>query len=66
MISADICGEADGGGLARQWWEFKTYRKSTAQLMYHAKGGVLIGDPLSGRNPLVIKVILAAGGVQPQ
>ena len=29
-ISADICGETDEGGLARQQQEFKTYRKSTA------------------------------------
>ena len=35
-------------------------------LMYHALGGVSISDQLSGRNPLMIKVILAAGGVQPQ
>ena len=32
MISAHICGEADGGGLGRQQREFKTYRKSTAQV----------------------------------
>ena len=32
-ISADICGEVDGGGLVRQQREFKTYRKSTAQLI---------------------------------
>ena len=32
-ISADICGEADRGGLARQRQGFKTYRKSTAQVM---------------------------------
>ena len=33
VISADICGEADKGGLARQRQEFKTYRKSTAQVV---------------------------------
>ena len=32
-ISANICGEEDGGRLARQQQEFKTYRKSTAQDM---------------------------------
>ena len=32
-ISADICGEADEGGLARLRREFKTYRKSTARLI---------------------------------
>ena len=26
-----FCGEADRGKLAGQWWEFKIYRKSTAQ-----------------------------------
>ena len=31
VISANICGEADRGGIARQWREFKTYRKPTAQ-----------------------------------
>ena len=31
VISADICGEADGGGLARHRREFKIHRKSTAQ-----------------------------------
>ena len=33
MISANICGEADGGGPARQRQEFKTYMKSTAQVI---------------------------------
>ena len=37
-ISADICGEADKGGVARQRREFKTYRKSTAQQMTHISG----------------------------
>ena len=32
-----FCGEADRGGLARQWREFKTYRKSTGQLMRERK-----------------------------
>ena len=28
-----FCGEADRGRLAGQWREFKTHRKSTAQIM---------------------------------
>ena len=32
-ISADICGEAYKLGLARQRREFKTFRKSTAQMI---------------------------------